>query len=256
MVPNRLYMFEVVKKEEDKDCLVLRLISNTHEEIFALIKKTHLIKDYNVGDTLLATAKNNTLGKYREVSQKIPAHIINLLEIAMPIEERKRLGIYFSRVGSINSANICKVGVWGRASRMDPKELNDMIHNNPYIIEIREHLPTVFFIPAEDTFNTRILTKRFAINAFHPAPIDRIQDVYIDEEKRECIFYISQYDFPLLLWKNYINGKLVAKLLKAKITLKATDSDHSVSIRILLNHRESSSISENNFSIFDSSKIR
>lgn len=255
MIPNKLYMFEVVKKEEDRDCLVLKLVSNSHEDVYALIKRTHLIKDYHVGDTLLATVKNNNLGKYKEVSQKIPMHIINLLELAIPIEERKRLGIYFSRVASINNAIICKVGVWGRASKMDPKELNEMLHKSSYLKEIREHLPIIYFIPAEDTFNTKILTKKFAINAFYPAPIERIQDVYIDEKKRECIFYVSYHDFPLLLHKNYINGKLVAKLLKAKVTLKATDANHSVTIKILLYHKNNHQIVEPSFSIFDTSNL-
>lgn len=245
MIPDKLYMFEVVKKEEDKDYLLLKLVSNTHEDIYALIKKTHLIKDYREGDTLLATVKNNNLGKYKEVSQKIPMHIINLLELAIPIEERKRLGIYFSRVASINNSLMCKVGVWGRASKMDPKELNEMLHKSPYLKEIREHLPIIHFIPAEDTFDTKILTKKFAINAFYPAPIDRIQDVYIDEKKRECIFYVSYHDFPLLLFKNYINGKLVAKLLKAKVTLKATDANHSVTIKISLYHKNNLQITKN-----------
>jgi len=226
---NTLCLFEVVRADPDKDYYLLRLFdTGIINDLYCVMKKTHAVRKYVPGDFLMATFTNRSLGKYKEVSQKIPAHVINVLKLFIPEEERKAIDTFFSRVGGLNRASVCKVGVWGKAGLLSPKELNEKLR--PYLKEVKEYIPSPIFIPSSALKENEDHTppERFLLNALYPAPLEKVEGFRFDPFSRIFEVYLSEKILPLFLWKDYINIKLAAKMTKTAYKLIVIETNQKI----------------------------
>lgn len=223
MIENALYLFEVEKANPDKDFYVVKILDfskseifcRSNEPIYCFLNKVHAIKAYTPGETGLATFTGKYASKYPILSQKIPAHIINILKLFIPEELRKEKDVFFDRAATTRRANFCKVIVWGNAGLLDFKELQTIFE--PFLSDVLKHIPYPYFIPSgqkEVVFLYEPPPVNMVLNALLPAPIERIVDYFYEPHIRRITISVREADLPLFLWKDYQNVKIASKLLK------------------------------------------
>lgn len=238
---NRLVMCEVVRSDPDKECYLVSFFDHlsTRRELYFLLPKNHAIaENYRQGDLILVTTMDKKLGRFQVVSQKIPSHIINVLNLFVPEAERERYGIVFNRASSLRRSKFCKVGVFGRASYLSFKELNLII--KPYIPQLVKHMPYPVLIPAQANDLKEIFSdsSNFLLNALYPAPLDKIRGYNIDLYEKRVTIYVDEMYFPYFLHRDYVNAKLASKLTKFAYRFVASDTGHVIEVDVYRSFRD------------------
>jgi len=219
LIPGGLYTCRILRVEPDRDYLLLVAIvdpSTNDEKAHAFIHKQHLVKNPRPGELVLATYTGQMISKYPVFSQKIPQHIINVVETFFS-EELRLIGAILDRAAATRRGKYCKIGVWGKAGLKSPTELNQIIFKSDKIKLLAEYIPQPIFIPGGRVDLPRHFTEfpvEFMINALYPAPLEKILDWEFREERRALYVVLKASDFPIFLWKDYLNAKLAAKLTK------------------------------------------
>lgn len=232
LFPGRLYSCKVLRKEQDKDYYLVAIVDPTtdNEKAYAFIHKNHVVKPLKLGDLIMATFTGSILAKYPVLSQKIPQHIINIVDLFLG-EEISFLNSVFDRAAATRKSKYCKIGVWGDAGFMSFTELNQILLKSNKSKILTEYIPQPIFIPGGSLEVPKHFTEfpvQFMINALYPAPVEKILDYEFREKKRAIYIILKIADFPLFLWKDYINVKLAAKLTKTSYHLVASDTGQEV----------------------------
>jgi len=228
LIPGGMYSCRVLRIEPDKDYILTAIIdpSTDNEKAYAFIHKQHVVKQPKPGDLVIATYTGKMISKYPVLSQKIPQHIINIVELFLS-EELESIGGIPDRVAATRRGRYCKIGIWGKAGLKSFNELNQILLKPDKVKLLTEHIPQPIFIPGGRPEPPKHFTEipvQFIINALYPAPVEKILDYEFREEKRAFYVILKISDFPVFLWKDYLNAKLAAKLTKVAYHFVAEDT--------------------------------
>jgi len=228
LIPGGIYSCRVLRIEPDKDYLLVAIVdpSTDVEKAYAFIHKRHVVRKPRLDDLVIATYTGKTISRYPVLSQKIPQHIINVVELFLS-EELKSIGVILDRVATTRRGRYCKIGVWGEAGLKSFNELNQILLKPDKVRLLIEHIPRPIFIPGgrpEPPQHFTEIPVQFMVNALYPAPVERILDYEFREERRAFYVILKVSDFPLFLWKDCLNAKLAAKLTKAAYHFIASDT--------------------------------
>lgn len=235
-----LYVCKVERSDPDKEYYLLKYIdveTDNPADIFFLMRKDHAVKRLSVGDTVLVTSTGQKLGRYDVVSQKIPDHVINILNLYF-YDILESYSLYLSRVAALRRAKICKVGVWNTPAEMDCKSLNDLFKDR--VEEVLHHIPYPVFVPTREKPQSSsgnpwyelVPPLEFVINALYPADLSRILDIQYEPDFRRIFVIVSEKDLPLFLWKDYINAKLASKLTKTAYHFVVSETGQEVVVDV------------------------
>lgn len=230
MLKDRLYMFRVEKKDIDKEYYLLSSYGDEGKyTVYCLLHKSHAIKPLVVGEVILATVLERVKGKYFEVSQKVPQHLINVVKFIIPEEVRKRYDFYFDRAAALRKGKKCKIGVWGKGGLLSLQEIIEII--KPYYSELLKHMPFPIFIPSGVDYYIKpgmIYPESFVLNALLPFPKEKILDYIYDPEGKRVKIFLREKDIPLCMWKDYENVKLASKLTRYAYIIHNVENGYEI----------------------------